>query len=146
MELQLLEARGDHDRLLAAIEPMMAETELERSSPYRSYRRVLPPWIGWCLVIGRVAEARQALHRYEYLVVRWPDGPEADGLGLLGGLLAEAGGDIDVARRHFADDLADPQVRARPLQLARLQLAAVGLEVNGGATEYGGATSSAGCR
>jgi DNA-binding CsgD family transcriptional regulator len=128
-ELQLFEARGDRDRLLSALAPMMTEKELESLSPFRAYLRIFPPWITACLDLGRLGDARQALERYEQLLLRWPHGPEAAAIGLLRGLVALADGDAVRARQHFADDLADPDVRARPFQLARLHQAAGRLEV-----------------
>lgn len=131
-ELQVLESRGDRDALMAALEPMLDRDEMESLGAFRSYMRILPPWIAACVEVGRLAEARRALAWYEEFGRRRPRGPEALAVGSVRSRVALAEGDIGRARRHLASDLADQHLRARPFQLARVHHAAGRLELVAG--------------
>ena len=121
-------ARGDHAALLGLLEPLLADSHLERSATLRSYRWILPAWISTCTSVGRLADAERALDRYPALLSRWPDGPDLERVGWLHGLLALARGEIDSARDHFSVDLADPRTVTQPFVHAQLRHALGRLE------------------
>ena len=120
----LLLARRDDVAVLRLVGPLRAEEHLAQLAPFRSYRWVLPAWIRACLGLGRHADAERSLADYQVLLERWPGGPTPSLLGWLRGLLAEARGELRLARQHYADDLHDPAVRQTPFEHGQVLLAA----------------------
>ena len=121
-------ARGDPAALLGVLEPLLSERHLERLVSFRPYRWILPAWISSCIEVGRLADAERELERYTTMLARWPGGLDLDRLGWLHGLLAQARGEPDTARDHFAVDLADPRTAMDPFVHAQLRQALGRLE------------------
>ncbi len=121
-------ARADHRALLELLEPLRSESHLQQLAPFRSYRWILPAWISSCIEVGRLADAERELDRYTGMLRRWPGGTDADRLGWLQGLLAQARGESDAARDHFYANLADPNTTMDPFVHGQLQQALGRLE------------------
>ena len=121
-------ARGEHDAVLAVLEPLLSENFLLQLAAFRSYRFTLPAWIISCIEVGRLADAERELDRYAAMLHRWPGGVGPERLGWLRGLLAQARGEPDAARAHFGADLSDPELTAMPFLHAQLRQAAGRLE------------------
>ena len=127
-ESALHTARADHAAILGVLEPLLASSHLEELVSFRPYRWVLPTWISSCIEVGRLADAERDLNRYTIMLARWPGGLDLDRLGWLRGLLAQARGEPDTARDHFAVDLADPRTAMDPFVHAQLRQALGRLE------------------
>ena len=114
-------ARGDHQALLGLVEPLRADSYLEQLAAFRSHRWIFPAWISACIQLGRLADAEGGIDRYAAMLQRWPGGIEAARLGWLRGLLAQARGQPEAARRHFETDLADPTTPDDPFVHGQLR-------------------------
>ena len=114
-------ARGDYSALLALLEPLRTGHHMEQLAAFRPHRWILPTWISSAIHAGRLVEAERELDRYTGMLERWPGGVEPARLGWLRGLLAQAHGQPETARRHFHADLADVKTPKDPFTHGQLR-------------------------
>ena len=123
-EVLLHQARQDQEMLVRLLEPLTTPDRADELLVLQAYRWLVPAWIATCVAVDRIVDAERALALYERMVQLRPGGPSPDRLGFLRGLVEQAHGEVERARRHFEADLADPAVAETPFALAETHQAA----------------------
>ncbi|MEO7235931.1 MAG: LuxR C-terminal-related transcriptional regulator [Lapillicoccus sp.] len=120
--VELAQARGDHDGVLALLDPLWSDSFVEAMSRTRQVRPMMVARIAALVAADRLRDAERAMEAYERTNARRPGGEVPAQLGRLRGLLAEARGDPKAAQAHYARDLTVPELDHFPLERARLLL------------------------
>ncbi len=126
--IELAQARGDHDQVLAVLDPLWSDAFVEALSRTRQVRPMMVARILALVAADRLRDAERALGAYEETNAQWPGGERPAQLGRLRGVLAEARGDPRAAQAHYASDLALPELDHFPFERAQLLIASGRLE------------------
>lgn len=119
---QVAEARGDYDRVVEALSPLVQLTDRESIDEPGFW-----PWpdvyANALVLTGRLDDADAFLAPYEDLAARRCRRSAQARLGLARGRLTAARGDIDTARKEFEQALAHLEHLALPYDRARVSFA-----------------------
>lgn len=121
-EVVLLSAMGRHDDVAALLsaQPAHRWARLERVGVGRGLTQL---WIDSTLAVGALDAATGLLDAYEDTLAARPWAMAPARLHWLRGRVAESGGDLDGARRHYGDQVADPELAALPFLRAEVLVA-----------------------